>query len=145
MRHKTALLAFVLAAVLVAFVPGCGGNGSPSTPSSPTPQRTRVAQGTADIQPLSQGVASFILITIGLPAGLEATVDWTNASTPVALAWGLGDCTQNPACAILAQDTGTAKPKTLTTVNLPAGTYTLGILNLGSANETVSYQIFTIR
>ena len=144
MRHKTALTAFALAAGLVASLPGCGGNGSPSTPSSPTPQRTLVTQGTADIQPLSQ-VSSFLIIQLTFPAMLEATVDWTNPSTPVALAWGLGDCSQNSNCAILAQNTGTAKPKTVTTGNLPAGTYTLGILNLGTANESVSYQVFTIR
>jgi hypothetical protein len=138
-------MAFVLAAALVVSISGCGGGGSPSAPSSPTPQRTLVTQGTADIQPLSQGVSSFLIIQLGFPAMLEATVDWTNPSTLVALAWGLGNCAQDNNCAILAQNTGTAKPKTVTTGNLPAGTYTLGILNLGTANESVSYQIFTIR
>jgi hypothetical protein len=138
-------MAFVPAAALVVSISGCGGGGSPSTPSSPTPQRTLIAQGTGDIQPLSQGVASFFIIQLGLPAVLEATVDWTSPSTQVALAWGQGNCAQDTNCAILAQNTGTAKPKTLTTANLAAGTYTLAILNLGAANESVSYQIFTIR
>jgi len=135
-----------LAAALLVSLAGCGGSDSPSTPSSPPPpQRTLVAQGSGDIAPLSSGVASFFIIQLGSPAALEATMDWTNPATPVALAWGQGDCTQNPNCAILAQNTGTAKPKTLTTAALAAGTYTLAILNLGTATEPVSYQIFVIR
>lgn len=145
MRWKTR----ALAAGLIVSLAGCGGGGSPSTPSSPTPTpgpvRTLIGEGTQnDIPPASQGLVYFLLVQVTANAVLEATVDWTSPSNQVALVWAQGDCTVNPSCAILVQNTTTAKPKTITTPNLPAGTYTLAIVNLGTTNESVSYQIFVV-
>jgi hypothetical protein len=77
-------------------------------------------------------------------AVLEATVDWTSASNQIALVWAQGDCTTNPNCSPIAQNTGPAKPKTVTSPLLTAGNYTLAIVNLGTTNESVSYQIFIV-
>jgi hypothetical protein len=145
MRWKTRSLA----AALILSLAGCGGGGSPATPSSPTPTpgpvRTLIAQGSqSDIPPASQGLVYFLLVQVTVNAVLEATVDWTSPSNPVALVWAQGDCTVDPNCAILVQNTTTAKPKTITTPNLPAGIYTLAILNRGTTNESVSYQIFLV-
>ena len=135
---------------LIAPVAGCGGGGgSPSGPSSSPPitqQRTLIAEGSqSDIPPVTQGVAFFLIAQITGTATLEATVDWTSASNQVALVWAQGNCIDDPNCAILVQNTSAAKPKTITAPNLAAGTYTLAVLNLGTTNESVSYQVFLVR
>jgi len=137
----------LLAATLIAPLAGCGGGGgSPSQPSSPAPpQRTLIAQGAqGDIQPASQGTAYFLTVAAPANSTLEATVDWTSPANQVVLAWAQGDCAANPNCLPVAQNTGTAKPKTITAANLAAGTYTLAIANLGSTAESISFQIFAI-
>ena len=132
-----------LAAALLVSLCGCGGDDSPATPSSP--QRQLLTQGSGEVAPVSSGVLWLLPVQLESSAALEATVDWTNASTLIALTWGQGDCTRNLNCALFAQNSGTAKPKTLTTAALAAGTYTLAILNFGTAIEPMSYQIFVIR
>jgi len=131
----------VVAGALLLGLSGCGG--SPSAP--PTPQRTLIAQGSSDVPPLSQGVGFFVTAQITGTATLEATVDWTSASSQVAVFWGQGNCAQNPNCPVLVSDTTTAKPKTVTAANLPAGPYSLAVLNLATTSESVSYQIFLVR
>ena len=141
--------ATLLTAVLIAPLAGCGGGGSsPSDPSNPPagPVRTLVAEGSqGDIPPVTQGVAFFVTVQLATSAVVEATVDWTSASNPVAIVWGQGNCSQDANCPILVQNTTTAKPKTITTPNLVPGLYTLAVLNFGTTNEAVSYQIFVIR
>jgi len=139
-----------VALVLIVSLAGCSGGGSPTAPATPTPspspQRTLVAEGSqSGIPPVTQGVAFFLLAQTTVTGTLEATVDWASPSSPVALAWGQGNCLQVPDCTILAQNTSTAKPKTITAPNLAAGTYTLAVVNLGTTNVSVSYQIFFIR
>jgi hypothetical protein len=150
MHWKTQALSLAVALAVIVSLPGCGGGGGSPTNPTPTPTpgpiRTLIGQGAqSDIPPVTQGVAYFLVAQINATATLEATVDWTFPSNPVALVWAQGNCIENPNCAILVQDTTTAKPKTLTASNLAAGTYTLAILNLGTTNESVSYQIFLIR
>jgi hypothetical protein len=132
-------------AALILSLAGCGGGGgSPAAP--PPPQRTLVAQGSqADIPPVTEGVAFFVIVQIPVTGTLEATVDWMSPSNPVALAWGQGECLDVPDCTLLTQNTTSAKPKTVTAPNLAPGTYTLAVLNLGTTNESVSYQIFFTR
>jgi len=94
---------------------------------------------------VTEGQAFFLIVQTAVTGTLEATVDWSAPSNPVALAFGRGDCLQVPDCTILAQNTSAAKPKTVTAPNLAAGTYTLAVVNLSTTNESVSYQIFFIR
>jgi hypothetical protein len=145
MRWRAALLT----AALVAPLPGCGGGGSsPSNPSNPPagPVRTLVAEGTqGGVPPVTEGVAFFVTVQLPASAVIEATVDWTLASNPVALVVGQGDCSRDANCPILVQNTTTAKPKTVTTPTLTPGIYTLAVVNFGTTNESVSYQIFVIR
>jgi hypothetical protein len=138
-----------LAAGLIVSLAGCGGGGSPSTPSSPVPTpspvRTLIAEGSqGDILPASQGTVYFLIFTVPANASLEATVDWTSASNPMAIAWARGDCRFDPNCALIEQNAGSAKPKTLRVSNLPAGNYTLVIVNLGTTTESISFQIFVV-
>ena len=139
----------LLAPALIAALGGCGGGSSPSAPSSPPPpQRTLIAQATqGGIAPSSGGVAYFLVVNVSAVttnAVLEATVDWTSASNQIALVWAQGDCTTDPNCSPIAQNTSPAKPKTVTTPLLAAGNYTLAIVNLGTTEESVTYQIFII-
>jgi hypothetical protein len=137
----------LLAPALIAALAGCGGgSGSPSAPTpTPGPVRTLIAQGSqSGIAPASTGVIYSLVVTVSANAVLEATVDWTSASNQVALVWAQGDCSTDPNCSPIVQNVTTAKPKTLATPNLAAGNYTLAIVNLGTTNESVSYQIFIV-
>ena len=140
------LLALAFATSLAA----CGGD-SPSAPTAPPtappPQRTLVAQGSrSDIPPFAEGNLAFVVLVQTTATGtLEATVDWTFASNKVVLAWASGNCGQSPDCTPLFQDAALNKPKTLSAPNLAAGTYSLVIANLGTTNESVSYQVVFTR
>ena len=153
MHRRTLALSLAVAAALIVPLPGCGGSDSPSNPGpiptpTPAPQRTLIVEGSqSNLPPASTGAyfAQVVQIT-GTGAGtLEATVDWTFPSNPVALAWGQGDCLQDPNCPLLVQDTTNAKPKRITATNLAPGTYSLVVLNFGTTNESISFQVFGIR
>jgi hypothetical protein len=137
------LLALAVAVSLAA----CGGS-SPSTPTTPPtprpPQRTLIAQGSqSNIPPAAQASLVFFVVVQTTSTGtLDATVDWTFTSNQVALAWASGNCIQNPNCTALFTNATLDKPKTLSAPNLAAGTYTLVVANLGTTDESVSYQVF---
>lgn len=138
-----------LAAGLIVSLAGCGGGGSPVTPSSPVPTpspvRTLIGEGSqSNILPASQGAVYFLIVTVPANASLEATVDWTSASNTIAIGWASGDCRFDPNCPLIEQNAGSAKPKTLRASNLPAGNYTLVILNLGTTTESISFQLFVV-
>lgn len=146
--HRSLVVLVVLALVL----PACGGSGPPTSSSTPppaAPTRTLVDQGSrANIPPFaSSGGAFFALVfqLTGAAGTLEATVDWTFASSPVNIGWATGNCLQNPNCTLITQNTGGGKPKTVTAVNQQPGTYSLVVVNNGTSNEAISYQIFLIR
>ena len=139
-----------LGLALATSLAACGGD-SPSAPTAPPtappPQRTLVAQGSrSDIPPFAEGnLVFFVLVQTTATGTLEATVDWTFASNQVGLAWASGNCFENPSCIPLFQDASLNKPKTLSAPNVAAGTYTLVVANLGTTNESVSYQVFLTR
>jgi hypothetical protein len=144
-------LAFVLGGA--GLLPGCGAASAiDNLASVATPQRVLVTQASqSNIPPAAtSGGAVFIAvirfqapaISTSSGATLEGTVDWTFASNPVAIAWGRGDCTQNPNCELISQNNQATKPKTVTAVNQPAGTYSFIVANLGTSNESISYQIY---
>ena len=98
----------------------------------------------SNILPASQGAVYFLIVTVPANASLEATVDWTSASNTIAIGWASGDCRFDPNCPLIEQNAGSAKPKTLRASNLPAGNYTLVILNLGTTTESISFQLFVV-
>lgn len=95
----------------------------------------------SDIPPFQTDAVFVVVIKTTVTGALEGTVDWTIASNPVAIAWHSGDCTQNHGCAQLSANATTSKPKTVTTANASAGTYSLIVMNLGTTNESISYRI----
>ena len=144
-------LSLLALAVLATTLPGCGAAALLSTPlpsPSPTPQRSIIGQGSQSNVPptATSGGAAYVVViqisgTSSAGAVIEGTVDWTFASNPVAIAWGRGNCVQNPSCELISQNITTSKPKTVSAVNVQAGAYSLIIANLGTTNESISYQI----
>ena len=134
----------LLALALIGPLAACSGS-SPSGSTPPVPVRTLVATGSqSDVPPVTEGVVFFITVQVQASTVLEATVDWSSPSNQVAVLWGQGDCNADPNCTILVQNASAAKPKTVTTPTVTPGTYTLAVVNLGTTNESVSYQIFII-
>ena len=149
MKTHSRLGRFLLLGALATIPPACGT----PLPTITGPQRTLATQGSqSNIPPVatSGGAAFVVVVRLQAPpvptsasgATLEASVDWTFASNPVAIGWARGDCTQTPNCEVISQNTGSAKPKMVTAVNLQAGLYSLFIANLGTTSESVSYQIY---
>src|SRR5438552_18759238 len=97
MRWKTRSLA----AGLIVSLAGCGGGGSPVTPSSPVPTpspvRTLIGEGSqSNILPTSQGAVYFLIVTVPANGSLEATVDCTSASYTFSICWASVDCRFDP-------------------------------------------------
>jgi hypothetical protein len=135
---------------LATSLAACGGD-SPSAPTAPPtpppPQRTLLAQGSqGEIPPVAQdNLVFYVIVQTTTTGALDATVDWTFASNQVALAWASGNCLQNPNCTPLVQDRTLNKPKTISAPDVAPGTYTLVVVNLGTTDESISYQVFLTR
>jgi hypothetical protein len=122
---------------LAAMLPACG-----ITYLVPDLSPTVIAEGSkSDIPPFQTDAVFVVVVKTTVTGTLEGTVDWTLASNPVAISWHRGDCTQNPNCEVMSQNTTTSKPKTVTAANASAGTYSLVVMNLGTTNESISYRI----
>ena len=121
------------------------GARPPAPARPPPPQRTLIAEGSqGNILPASQGAGYFLVVTVSGNGALEATVDWTSASNQIGIAWAQGDCTTSSNCTPLEENVGPAKPKTLRVSNVPAGNYTLVIVNFGTTTESISFQLFLV-
>jgi hypothetical protein len=138
--------------LLIGFA-GCGGSNSPSTPSSPAPTPTPAPVTTAIYQN-SGGVPPMTLVRLdfNIPnAGtVNATVDWTFASSTVAIALTTQACA-DPSAAFLAScsQIGTPqldsrKPKTITGA-AQAGGGRLWIANLATVDESVAVLVTLTR
>lgn len=146
---------FAMAALALAL-PSCGGGGSPTAPSTPTPTRrllgTRDFQilGTLEAQRLGLIVdAALVELTLtGAAANpLEMIADWTFASNDIDIVLFRGNCTPQAfvaqTCSEVAATTSTtAKPERLVVNNVAPGTYTIGVVNFGRTNESGVLQIF---
>jgi hypothetical protein len=132
---------------LVLLLPACRGPLDDFFP--PEPQRTLVTQGSqSNIPPFATSSGTGFIVVVRFEGGtgtLEGNVDWTFASNPVAIGWGRGDCSQNPNCEVISQNVTTNQPKSVTAVNQQPGTYSLLIVNAGTTNESISWQIYLNR
>jgi hypothetical protein len=147
-RHEARKTAGAVVISALAFsLAGCGsGPTAPTAVPTPTTRRVVVSRGTQTGVPPSTVIGFFVLVVHTQATGiLEATVDWTFPTNPVAVAVGQGDCTVLSACTLLVKDTGSEKPKTLDTpAAVPPGTYSLVVANNGTGNEAIVYTITLI-
>ncbi|HJS59931.1 MAG TPA: hypothetical protein VKA01_17620 [Vicinamibacteria bacterium] len=76
---------------------------------------------------------------------LEITVDWTFASNDLDFGVARGACdlamVATDQCVEVASAESTTKPERLSLPSFQAGAYTLVIANLGSGNESGTYQV----
>jgi hypothetical protein len=90
-------------------------------------------------------------ITLGTAGTLDAVVDWRSSTDDLDIALVRGQCTAaaalSGACVAntLAQAAGFSKPERVSVPNLPAGTYTLLIVNNGPSSESASWEIGVTR
>jgi hypothetical protein len=151
-------LARTMAVVLCGLgLAGCGGSGSSSNPMAPStaPQTSTTAPVTTVLlQGSYAGLpAEELLIvpafTTTAAGKLEIVLDWTFASNDLDILLMRGACDPTATtltCDVLDEaDSTTAKPERLVINALPAGTYTLLILNYGPAEESLSFQILHTR
>ena len=149
-------LVYALAVNLILMLPGCGGGGgSPTTPSTPAPVKTLVGQGNfqaASIAEALQVGLPFDLvrfeITTSAAGTLEVDVDWTFATSTMALTLERSPCSFAQAYADQCTDVTSVgppapKPGRLIANNLAAGTYVFFIVNLNAtASESGNYQVY---
>ena len=149
-------LAVVAAAVVL---PSCGGGddgpnctSNPAGPGCPPPPTTLpatvtriVSQGNDSLESKTLGFVVFNTTTTGT---LGVEVNWTFATNDIdiALVRGNDPCDEealiNGTCNFIAtEESPTMKPERLTVPNLPAGTYTLYIVNFGDTDESVAWQV----
>jgi len=140
----------VAAVFLVAgtvTLPGCGGGGGGTSPSTlpPAPVRRQVASFnflTKETFDLARGE-----FTTSAAGTLEATCDWTFAVNDIDIGVYRNSCsfTQFLAqgCTVVTESVSTtAKPERVSASNAPAGSYTLIISSIGNTAESGTCQIF---
>ena len=120
--------------------------GGAAPAPSPTPGGTSVIDtGSASLASLTLLFGTFSTSAAGT---IGVTTDWTFASNNIDIflaAW-TNPCSvdqfNNQECQFLGRTTSaTTKPETLSVPNLAAGPYTLYMVNWGSTDDSVGYQI----
>jgi hypothetical protein len=156
MTRPVGALSTITLACLLAALPGCGGGGSPNTPTTlpPAPVTTVITQGTFHLGNPATALGSgqicdlldFVPFTTSVTGTLGATVNWSHATNDVDVFIERGTCTCNAAVAgqcddVASSQSTTAKPEILTVSGFAAGTYTLVVANSGPGSEAGSYQV----
>lgn len=157
MPRPTGALSRIALGCFLAVLPGCGGGGggSPTGPTTLPPVTAVVAQGTFHLTDAptaalgGQICDAFVLVpfTTTATGTLEVTVDWSHSTNNLDIGIERGTCSTCDAllagkCVDFAgSDSATAKPETLSISSVPAGTYTLGVGNVGPGREAGSYQV----
>lgn len=124
----------------------------PTPAPTPAPAPTPTPGGTTVIREESTSLASLTRRTVTFATSAAGTIsvgiDWTFASNDIDiyLASGTNPCSidafNNDECQFLARTTGvTAKPEGVSVPNLPAGAYTLYMVNWGDTDDSAGYQI----
>jgi len=141
---------YLVCAAVVASLAACGGS-SPSTPTpTPTPVPTPpppevVANGSGGPLP-AESIGQLPPFTTTRAGALDATVDWTHATSDLDVYLVRGNCSGEQfladQCTMVAfSESTTAKPEKVHADNAAAGTYTLFILNAGKSEERISFQV----
>jgi hypothetical protein len=146
---RSSLSRAMLAALVVAAIPSCGGGGSPSTPTpgASTPaQAVRTVLGNAAFE-IRANTATFKSIDNPPIGTMDATLDWANPGNTVDFYATDGRCPgflelQAGACTVLARAEGAAKPKTLRFNNTTTtAVYNFWIYNRGATTESGAMEV----
>jgi hypothetical protein len=155
--QKSVTLAGALA--LAMTFGGCGEKDSncaqnPNGPSCPSPTPVTITETIVifgDNGPVPAEDGGFIDFAIPSAGTVEATVDWTFASSQVAVAMTMASCNDAEAaflgsCSHIGNPNLTrAKPKTVSGTVSQAGTGRLWLLNLAPVDESMAVQITLTR
>jgi hypothetical protein len=140
MRHHTSLTGLAAAMMLLS---ACSGS-NPAAPSSgsATPSTRTVIEGNDS---LSVGFARGTFFSIDRGGSLEATVDYTSASSQIAVWVARGKCTEDQfnadQCSFAALSMSGDKPRRVTGTGVEKGDYTLITANFGPNEERVSFRV----
>jgi hypothetical protein len=131
---------------------GLGACGGGTSPTAPPPQRAVVLQGAFSSVPSSAGGSTGTVaatrtfaFTVAEAGTIDAVADWSSSSNQMALALypagcvagnlGFGDCIP------LARSNSSDKPGRVNMPKARAGTYTLGVMNLGPGVESGTCEV----
>jgi hypothetical protein len=140
MTHHASLTGLAAALVMLS---ACGGS-NPAAPSSgsATPSTRTVVEGNDS---LSVGFARGTFFSIDRGGTLEATVDYTSASSQIAVWLARGKCTaeqfEAEQCSFAALSMSGDKPRRVTATGVEKGDYTLITGNFGPIEERVSFRV----
>lgn len=144
-RRPFASLALFL---LAAGLPGCGSDSSPTAAPTPVPTpvprvQTVVASGSGSVP---ARVLVLVPFTTAASGTIDVAVDWTFATNDIHVYLISGPCESVDQfnarqCTVSAFSESTLlKPERIALAGAMAGTYTLGIGNVGPGDESASFQ-----
>jgi hypothetical protein len=140
MTHHTSLTG--MAAALILLSACSGSNPAAPSPGTATPSTRTVVEGNDS---LSVGFARATFFSIDRAGTLEATVDYTSASSQIAVWIARGKCTfeqfDAEQCSFAALSMSGDKPRHVTATGVEKGDYTLIMGNLGPIEERVSFRV----
>lgn len=139
-----------LAGSLACSLAGCGGSSGP-TPVTTTTTTLPPCTQSVVLQRSVTGLGSFFVVrlpfTTTTTGRLDVTVDWTFASSRVAVYVVRGSCSIDQLNArtcdfvLRSEASTTPKPQRLSASNVAAGSYDLFVGNAGTQDEAVSAQV----
>jgi hypothetical protein len=144
---RTRLLAAIL---LAGLLPACGSDSSSGPTPVPTPAPTPAPPQVvlSGSRALPAGFATGAAFNTDRAGTLEATVDYTFASSSIAVLIARGNCTAElfaaEQCLFAATSLSGPKPRVVTLTSAAAGTYTLIVGNLSDVDEAISVQVVLI-
>ena len=161
-RRPVALAAVLALAVLPACGGGGGGGGNTPTTLPPAPVRSLLIQGNFSFVSVSEAQRQGVVADYGTQefntsgAGtLEVNVDWTFNNSQMGVVIIRGSCSfaqidaalegTGPGCPEAGGGLVSSRPHRLVINNLPAGLYTLLIINASNNNESGNFQVFLTR
>jgi len=140
MTHHTSLTG--MAAALIVLSACSGSNPAAPSSGSSAPSTRTVVEGNDS---LSVGFARATFFSIDRAGTLEATVDYTSASSQIAVWIARGKCTfeqfDAEQCSFAALSMSGDKPRRVTATGVEKGDYTLITGNFGPIEERVSFRV----